>query len=113
LAGTFGDGTFGVVLGAAFDAPFAAVFTAVLEAGFGETFGALAGAFAAALAAAVLSALRGGASSAALPFTCLEDFDFAATFFDFATALAMRCFDPQVGRRNRACYTTLGWVTQA
>ena len=88
---------------------FGAVFTGALGAAFAAT---LAGALAAGFGA-VLSALRGGASGAAFALPGLEGFDFAATFLDFATALAMRWFDPQMGRRNRAPYTTLGAAAQA
>jgi hypothetical protein len=50
------------------------------------TFGA---AFATGLAVPFASAFRAGATGAAFPRTGVDDFDFAAIFFDFATALAM------------------------
>jgi hypothetical protein len=60
-----------------------------LAAGFGAAF---AGAFAIGLAGAFFSALRAGAT---LPRVGADDFDFAALFFDFATALAMTSINPR------------------
>jgi hypothetical protein len=47
--------------------------------------------FAAALAGLLASALRAVAGGAALARLGADDFDFAAVFFVFATALAMTC----------------------
>src|SRR5882724_12456677 len=52
----------------------------------GASFGA---ALAAGLAGAVFSAFRVGGIEAAFPLTGTDGFDFAAVFFDLATALAM------------------------
>jgi hypothetical protein len=52
----------------------------------GASFGA---ALAAGLAGAVFSAFRAGGTEAAFPRTGTDGFDFAAVFFDLATALAM------------------------
>jgi hypothetical protein len=57
----------------------AAVFLAVLGADFAGVF---------------LSALRALAGAAALARAVMDDFDFAAIFLDFATALAMTANNP-------------------
>jgi len=59
--------------------------------GFATALGAavLGAAFVTGLAGPFFSALRAGATGAAFPRTGVDGFDFAAIFFDFATALAM------------------------
>jgi hypothetical protein len=46
------------------------------------------------LATAFFKAFRAGAAGADLPRVGVDGFDFAATFFDLARALAMTCNDP-------------------
>src|SRR3954468_13016828 len=104
--------------GLAFAAVLATAFGAGLTAAFGANLGAVLAAaleiaFVARLAGGFFNGLRAEASDVVFALAALDGFDFAATFFDFATALAMRCFDPQLGRRNRATYTTLGRAAQA
>jgi len=59
--------------------------------GLAAAFGAatLGAALAAGLAGPFFSAFRVGATGVAFPRTGVDGFDFAAIFFDFATALAM------------------------
>jgi hypothetical protein len=65
----------------------AAAFATVLATALGAAaFGAT---LATGLAGAFFSAFRAGAAGAAFPRTGMDGFDFAAIFFDFATALAM------------------------
>src|ERR1700682_2197436 len=69
--------------------------------------GLLATGFLAALAGLFFSALRVPAGGAALARTGMDGCDFAAIFFDFATALAMTANNPREERRW-APYTTFG-----
>src|SRR5262249_20747593 len=88
----------------AFTAAGALLFKAGLEACLAADFGAdfagvfatgFATDFATGLVGAFFSALRAGAAGAALPRVGADGFDFAALFFDFATALAMTCINPR------------------
>jgi hypothetical protein len=62
---------------------------------------------AAGLAGLFASAWRALAGGGVLARTGADGFDFAAIFFDFATALAMSANNPLMGRRC-APYTTFG-----
>src|SRR5258708_37412970 len=68
--------------------------------------------FFAGLAGLFFSALRAAADGAGLARAAADGFDFAAIFFDLATALAMTENDP-LKRQRWAPYTTLGGQAQA